>query len=210
MTRISERTREKILKAAIPLFAERGYDGAGIRTLVAKAKVNQAAINYHFDGKDGLYRAILTIAFEALTKTENLDPARLRTLDRDEALRGFVEQQLRPLLFRDELSRYVRIFSWETLRPTPVFRRFMAEEGVPFLTVATDLVRRFLPDGASAEEAMTAAIWLLGQCTIFVRNREQLFRHEGAPRIDERFVADLTDRVSRWAVGGLAAGAGAA
>ena len=68
MTRPSDITRERILKAAERLFAERGYDGTSIRTIVAKAKVNQAAINYHFDGKDGLYREVLHVAFRALTE----------------------------------------------------------------------------------------------------------------------------------------------
>ena len=57
MTRPSEVTRERIMKAAERLFAERGYDGTSVRAIVAKARVNQAAINYHFDGKEGLYRA---------------------------------------------------------------------------------------------------------------------------------------------------------
>ena len=54
MTRPSEITRERILKAAERLFAERGYDATSVRAIVAKARVNQAAINYHFAGKEGL------------------------------------------------------------------------------------------------------------------------------------------------------------
>jgi AcrR family transcriptional regulator len=56
MTRPSDITRERILKAAERLFADRGYEETSIRAIVAKARVNQAAINYHFGGKDGLYR----------------------------------------------------------------------------------------------------------------------------------------------------------
>jgi AcrR family transcriptional regulator len=55
MTRPSDITRERILKAAERLFADRGYEETTIRAIVAKARVNQASINYHFGGKDGLY-----------------------------------------------------------------------------------------------------------------------------------------------------------
>ena len=55
MSRPSEYTRNSIMKAAVALFAERGYDGTSIRAIVSKARVNQAAINYHFKGKEGLY-----------------------------------------------------------------------------------------------------------------------------------------------------------
>jgi actin-related protein len=41
------------------LFADRGYEETSIRAIVTKARVNQAAINYHFGGKDGLYREVL-------------------------------------------------------------------------------------------------------------------------------------------------------
>ena len=54
MTRPSEYTRQNIMKAATALFAERGYDGTSIRAIVSKARVNQAAINYHFKGKEDL------------------------------------------------------------------------------------------------------------------------------------------------------------
>jgi AcrR family transcriptional regulator len=51
MTRPSEYTRERILKTAVRLFAERGYEATSVRTLATKAHVNQAAINYHFKTK---------------------------------------------------------------------------------------------------------------------------------------------------------------
>ena len=63
MTRPSDITRDRIIKAAERLFAERGDDHTSIRAIVAKARVNQAAINYHFDGKDGLYREVLRQRF---------------------------------------------------------------------------------------------------------------------------------------------------
>jgi len=70
MTRPSEITRDRILKAAERLFAERGFDGTSIRAIVARARVNQAAINYHFEGKEGLYREVLRAAFRGLTEDQ--------------------------------------------------------------------------------------------------------------------------------------------
>src|SRR5271157_5968180 len=127
MTRPSEITRDRILKAAERLFAERGYDATSIRAIVAKARVNQAAINYHFDGKDGLYREVLRAAFRALTEDQVAHAETAKAMSREEALREFVRRQLRPLVARDELSRYLRIFNWETVRPTGVFRKLMSE-----------------------------------------------------------------------------------
>jgi TetR/AcrR family transcriptional regulator len=57
--RDAEVTKEALLAAATQLFAERGYDGATVDAIALGARVNKAMINYHFEGKRGLYTAIL-------------------------------------------------------------------------------------------------------------------------------------------------------
>src|SRR5260370_26686270 len=188
VTRVSKATREKIIKAASRAFARDGYDGASIRTIVAEADVNQAAINYHFGSKEGLYRAVLQTALRALSDD---DAPQSGKLSREAALRRFVRRQLRPMTARDELSDYVRIFNWETLKPSLVFRKFMAREAAPFSAAITALVRRFLPDNATDKQAVVGALWLFGQCSIFVRNAEQLAGPPFRLELDESFVDRL-------------------
>ncbi|MGH6735968.1 MAG: CerR family C-terminal domain-containing protein [Methyloceanibacter sp.] len=204
MTRPAEYTRHSILKAAVALFAERGYDGTSVRAIVAKARVNQAAINYHFKGKEGLYLEVLKVAFEGYLRLDNFDPERLKDMPREEALRSFLRQQLNPLLARNEVSHYIRIFAWENVRPSKALRSFVTTSAMPFLASATDLVRRFLPPGASDQDAMCAAISLMGQCSVFVRNREQFRQPPFNLKVDEAFVERLTDLVSALALEGLA------
>jgi TetR/AcrR family transcriptional regulator, regulator of cefoperazone and chloramphenicol sensitivity len=202
MTRPSEVTRERIMKAAERLFAESGYDGTSIRAIVAKAKVNQAAINYHFEGKDGLYREVLRLAFRALTEHQLEHAEELKSMSREEALSQFVRRQLQPLLGRDEYSRHMRIFNWETVQPTTVFRDLVAEEAAPFVGLAADLVRRFMPE-ADQRTVTVAAVWLLGQCSVFVRNREQLAQPPVSLVLDEAAVEWLSATISHWVVSGL-------
>jgi len=61
-----ERTRERILDAALPLFAEHGYAGASIRTIAKAAGVNVATLAYHFEDKDGLYLTVVQRLHENL------------------------------------------------------------------------------------------------------------------------------------------------
>jgi AcrR family transcriptional regulator len=206
MTRPSEVTRERIMKAPGRLFAERGYDGTSIRAIVAKARVNQAAINYHFDGKDGLYREVLRAAFRALTENQLTHAQEMNTMSREAALGAFVRRQLHPLMARDEFSRHLRIFNWETVRPTPVFRSLVSEEAAPFMGVAVELVRRFLPE-ADQRTLMVASIWVIGQCSVFLRNREQLAEPPVGLVLDEAAVDWLSQLITRWVVAGLGRGA---
>jgi AcrR family transcriptional regulator len=202
MTRPSDITRERILKAAERLFAERGYDATSIRAIVAKARVNQAAINYHFDGKDGLYREVLRAAFRALTEQQLEHADEMKAMSREAALAEFIRRQLRPLLGRDEYSRHMRILNWETVRPTAVFRKLLSEEAAPFMGLAVELVRRFQPE-ADQRTLVAAAVWLVGQCSVFLRNREQLADPPLGLALDESAVEWLAQLVSRWATGGL-------
>ena len=203
MTRPSEITRERLLNAAERLFADRGYEATSVRAIVAKARVNQAAINYHFAGKEGLYREVLRIGFRALTEHQLGHAEEAKAMSREKALGEFVRHQLRPLLARDDLSRHIRIFNWEAVRPTAVFRKLVSEEAVPFMGLAIDLVRRFMPK-ADQPTLTVAAIWLIGQCSVFVRNREHLAVPPALLVLDEAAVERLAGLVSRWAVAGLA------
>ncbi len=48
----------RILDSAEHLFSERGVNGASLRTIVAHAGVNTAAVHYHFGSKTGLLEAV--------------------------------------------------------------------------------------------------------------------------------------------------------
>jgi hypothetical protein len=123
-------------------------------------------------------------------------------MSREEALSQFVRRQLQPLLGRDEYSRHMRIFNWETVQPTTVFRELVAEEAAPFVGLAADLVRRFMPE-ADQRTVIVAAVWLLGQCSVFVRNREQLAQPPVSLVLDEAAVEWLSAAISHWVVSGL-------
>jgi AcrR family transcriptional regulator len=51
-----EETQERIVAAALALFATRGYERASISAIAAHARVSRAAIFWHFGDKEGLFR----------------------------------------------------------------------------------------------------------------------------------------------------------
>jgi len=203
MVRPAQYTRHAIIKAAVDLFAEKGFEAASVRDIVTKARVNQAAVNYHFRGKNGLYVEVLKIAFEKLTDRVGFSSKELRSLSREDALRSFIARQLCPLLFRDEMSRYIRMFAWESSHPTKVFRKFLATNATSYLTAATDIVRQFLPPDTPKRTVVCVTIWLMGQCSIFVRSRELFAQEPFSMTIDGPFLDELTELITRLAIGGL-------
>jgi len=59
-------TRLKLLGAAIDVFSSVGYDGARTRDIEDRAGVKRGLLAYHFDAKDGLWRAAVDHLFEAM------------------------------------------------------------------------------------------------------------------------------------------------
>src|SRR5438270_232572 len=57
--RDAERTRARILDAALAEFADKGYAGARVRQIAERAGVNAQLISYYFGGKEGLYRELV-------------------------------------------------------------------------------------------------------------------------------------------------------
>ena len=57
-------TRAAIVAAAREEFAERGYTGATVRSIGARAGVDAAMINHYFGGKAGLFQEVIHIPFD--------------------------------------------------------------------------------------------------------------------------------------------------
>lgn len=56
--RDAERSRERLLAAALDEFSAHGFAGARVNAIAERAGLNPQLINYYFGGKDGLYRAL--------------------------------------------------------------------------------------------------------------------------------------------------------
>ena len=75
-------TRERILRTAERMFAERGFNGVSVRELAAAAQVNIASIGYHFESKEGLLSEVYR------RHCEPMIAERLRGLEAATRLRG--------------------------------------------------------------------------------------------------------------------------
>ncbi len=74
-------TRERILHAALDVFAERSFDGASTREIALRSGVTQPLLNYHFSTKVELWRAAVDRLFALLTATLSARVEGLRGVD---------------------------------------------------------------------------------------------------------------------------------
>src|ERR1700712_4156722 len=54
-----QQRREQLIAIGRALFAEKGYDGASIEEVSARAGVSKPVVYEHFGGKEGLYAVVV-------------------------------------------------------------------------------------------------------------------------------------------------------
>ena len=135
VTRPAADTRERILARAGPLFARHGLEGLGIRQLAREAKVNIAAVNYHFGSKQALFREVCLMHLRAI------DAERASLLDQLPArpsLEAVLAAHLGPVV---RFARggdpsnllFMRLVMAQIARRDPVLQAALAAEGRPLL-----------------------------------------------------------------------------
>jgi TetR/AcrR family transcriptional regulator len=118
--RDSERSRTAILDAAEALFAERGYDGTGLRDIAESAGLARATPSYFFGSKRALYEAVLARATSAREDAlrDAFEPVRRWAAEEHGhgELREALSQAIdRYFGFLDAHPGFVRLIGWEAL-----------------------------------------------------------------------------------------------
>jgi|SRR4051812_48652645 TetR/AcrR family transcriptional regulator len=101
-----ERTRERILQAAVDEFGARGFTGARVSRIASAAEVNSQLISYHFDGKAGLYRAVVE-RWRGVTEAI------------PQPGRGIAEIAGAFVRINNENRNFARLLAWEALGDSP-------------------------------------------------------------------------------------------
>ena len=126
-----EDTRERILKAAEQVFAERGYTGARVAEIAQRSGMDKRLIFYYFRTKQGLYSHILEDFFKRAQPVfdeflrRRKDMARKLDLPRFlENTTEFIQANRNPvrILFREFLDGGVLLEELLPGRILPIFR----------------------------------------------------------------------------------------
>lgn len=111
----NESSKERILKAAVKLFAQQGFEGASIRQICKEAQANICMISYFWGGKQELYNGIIEDL--VLKQTEyaktfldfNLEPSTLDKKSQINLLTTIVDKII-DFFYSDKISKDMLIF----------------------------------------------------------------------------------------------------
>jgi AcrR family transcriptional regulator len=175
-------TKEALVLVAERLFAAHGIDGVSIRQLLLAAGVaNNSAVQYHFESKAGLVRAIVDYRAPYLAERRRL----LWTQAPDGDLRAAVEAQFLPVaeVAEFEDSHYMTFLEQLDLQRSvePHFQRLPADARNSYREYEKRigaLLRSRVPEPTLSRRLLHASSLCLRMCAVRERGR-----HRGAEQI---------------------------
>jgi AcrR family transcriptional regulator len=162
----SDDARTRLLQAAGPIFAEKGFQAATVREICDRAGVNVAAINYYFGDKERLY-------IEAVKEARRIkaDPAPFPAWAADVApeikLRQFIQTLLRRMLSHDAAPWPTRLMMREILDPTSACKELAQEYFRPEFEMLLKILSEMLPPGTPEHRRRQIGFSVVGQCAFY-------------------------------------------
>lgn len=157
--------RQRLLDAALRLFAEQGYDKTSTREIAEAAEVNLGGIAYYFGDKASLYRAVFSqmcgpIGGENATAPQDIwacvaaPEADLATV-----FRLFYADFLKPLKQGERTRQLMRLHFREMVEPSGALLQPIADDIRPLHLGLTERLARHLnasPDDADVQRLALA------------------------------------------------------
>jgi TetR/AcrR family transcriptional regulator len=156
-----EEVEGAILREAVRLFAERGFEGTSVADVAERAGLSKQNLMYYFPSKQALYRRVLDdVLDEWLARMASLaDPER----DPADVLRAYVRAKLR---FSREQPLASRVYAMEVIGGAKLYGEQIRDRVVPLLRQDIAVFQRWVADGRIAPVNATHllfAVWAMTQ-----------------------------------------------
>lgn len=195
-------TRERILEAAGEIFAEYGFRCATVRKICEQARVNVAAINYHFHSKEELYSEVLKYWHEfAIKKYPPLLEVG-KNAPMEDQLRAFIRSLLFRMLDKGKPAWFGKVMAREMVEPTPAFDRLLEESIHPLNKLLGSIVRKIIGTPASEEIIRLCCASILSQCFYYYNTRviRPIFQRDMS---NPEEIEGIADHIMRFSLEGL-------
>ena len=141
-------TKDRLMRAAVEVFAAKGFLAATVREICQAAGTNVAAVNYHFGDKEKLYAAVLWQVFSDHQRVKDFSGADGDGLKPEERLAELIRAEVR-YLYQDKSQKecsgqHFSLFLMEMAHPSPflgeVVERFIRPDQEKMLSLLRDLL----------------------------------------------------------------------
>jgi len=163
--------RARVLEVACELFAEAGFHGTHLREICKRAGTNVAGVCYHFQSKEGLYKAVIMEAGRRISE-DHVGFVASRHLPPEERLLELVESLLQRL--SDQCAWIAKLLAREWLDPACGAQNYAASGLERDFVLLQAVMRDFLGAKADNEAIRLHALSLIGECVFYCLAGENL------------------------------------
>jgi len=200
-------TRDKLLKAASVVFAEKGYRDTTVAEICWRAGSNVAAVNYHFGGKDALYVLVWRNAFEEALQVYPPDGGLLPEAPAEQRLRALVHSTLHRIMDDGRLGYAGQILLREMSNPTEVISEVRHDVIRPLCEQTRQIIGELLGPKADEQRLTFCELSLIHQCLAIgfrkVKGRLPSFFSRGKPTPE--LINALVEHITRFSLAGIKA-----
>jgi AcrR family transcriptional regulator len=158
-------SREKLIRSAVILFAERGFDGVSVRDIANAAGVNSALVGYYFRSKKGLLSEVYRMHCEPLKRERERLLARFVESTSGITLEKVIEAFIRPSLAvstdKKGRSGFIRLRAILSTENSALLDQLVAENFDASSRMFIEALARCLPN-LSRDEIFWRFHFLLG------------------------------------------------
>lgn len=196
--RIRRENQERILKAAERIFAERGFVGATMAEIAARADLPKANVHYYFQTKEDLYQAVLSdILAVWLSPVDRFrddgDPA--------EAFTAYIRAKMEASRTRPHASK---VFANEVLHGAVRVRRFLTEDLKTLVDEKAKVIETWVAEGKIAPVDSRHIFFMIWAVTQHYADFDTQVRTVlGKPRLTKGDFDKITEEVVRFILRGL-------
>jgi len=196
-------SRDRLLLAAVEIFAERGFRDATVREICAQAEVNAASVNYYFGGKEKLYAEALAFALRQANQRYPLGDALDARLPAETRLADFIRVFLLKLLDDTALGHHTKLVVREIADPTNALAGVIETAIAPQFTLLRELVPALLGPGWSELDIHRCTLSVMGQCLVYKHSRS-VIKHI-CPEVvaDEAEIQRTATHIARFSLAAL-------
>lgn len=198
-------TRVRLLEAAGEVFAERGFHGVQIRDICARAGANIAAVNYHFKGKEGLYREVLKYAHHCAMAVEELQVAIPADASAEQKLGVFVHTFFRSMLSGGRPSWNGKLLAREMIEPSAALDDLVMSEITPKFAMLRSITAELLEVAIEHPAVRWFGASVISQCLFWEHNKpviQRLYPDLSYSDDQIRFIAEHVVRTCIFAMHG--------
>jgi TetR/AcrR family transcriptional regulator, regulator of cefoperazone and chloramphenicol sensitivity len=167
---------DRLLQAAVEVFAEYGFRDATVREICARAKVNMASVNYYFRSKNALYTQALAFAFKEANRLYPQNTILDKNLPPEQRLALFIGNFIHKLLDDSHLGLHGKLIAREIADPTRALDEILETSIVPQFALLEEIIRQILKAPADKVTVQRCLLSIIGQCLTFKHSRSIIDR----------------------------------